>query len=90
MYLRERIVSDEASGRASVDPGLFYRFRFGRDVEFICLDTSKESFFRGKRLFEYPKHWEFVEKAFPAAQRMRIAAAPSARRRDRTPRAPIG
>lgn len=31
---------------------LFYRFRYGRDVEFICLDTSKEGFFRGKRLFE--------------------------------------
>ncbi len=64
MYLRERIASDEASGRASVDPGLFYRFRYGRDVEFICLDTSKESFFRGKRLFEYPKHWEWIEQTF--------------------------
>jgi hypothetical protein len=32
LYLRERIASDEASGRASVDPGLFYRFRYGRDV----------------------------------------------------------
>lgn len=51
MYLRERIASAEASGRASVDPGLFYQFRYGRDVEFICLDTSKEGFFRGKRHF---------------------------------------
>ena len=64
MYLRERVASDEASGRASVDPGLFYRFRYGRDVEFICLDTSKESFWRHKRLFEYPKHWEWVEQTF--------------------------
>ena len=71
MYLRERIASDEASGRASVDPGLFYRFRFGRDVEFICLDTSKESFFRGKRLFEYPKHWEWVEQTFAADEGVR-------------------
>jgi len=61
MYIRERIASDEASGRASVDPGLFYRFRYGRDVEFICLDTSKEGFFRGKRLYEYPKHREWIE-----------------------------
>jgi len=67
MYLRERIASDEASGRASVDPGLFYRFRYGRDVEFICLDTSKEGFFRGKRLFEYPKHWEWIEQTFESA-----------------------
>jgi tartrate-resistant acid phosphatase type 5 len=64
MYLRERIASEEASGHASLDPGLFYRFRFGRDVEFICLDTSKENFFRGKRLFEYPKHREWIEQTF--------------------------
>ena len=63
MYLRERVCSDETSG-ASVDPGLFYRFRYGRDVEFICLDTSKEHFFRGKRLFEYPKHREWIDKTF--------------------------
>jgi hypothetical protein len=64
MYLRERVASEEVAGRASMDPGLFYRFRFGRDVEFICLDTSKEGFFRGKRLFEYPKHWEWIEQTF--------------------------
>lgn len=71
LYLRERIASDEAAGRASLDPGLFYRFRYGRDVEFICLDTSKESFFRGKRLFEYPKHWEWVEQTFASDERVR-------------------
>jgi hypothetical protein len=71
LYLRERIASDEASGRASVDPGLFYRFKYGRDVEFGCIDTSKEDFFRGKRLYEYPKHWEWMEQALapdPAAR----------------------
>jgi hypothetical protein len=71
LYLRERIASDEASGRASLDPGLFYRFRYGRDVEFICLDTSKESFFRGKRLFEYSKHWEWVQQALEPSPEMR-------------------
>jgi len=65
-YLRERILSEEAAGRASFCPGLFYRFRYGSDIEFICLDTSKEEFFRGRRLFEYPKHWEWVEASFPA------------------------
>jgi hypothetical protein len=71
LYLVERTVSDEASGRASVGPGLFYRFRYGRDVEFICLDTSKESIFRGKRLFEYPKHWEWIEQTFQPAPEVR-------------------
>jgi tartrate-resistant acid phosphatase type 5 len=65
-YLHERIKSEEAAGRASFGPGLFYRFRYGSDIEFICIDTSKESFFRGYRLFEFPKHWEFVEQSFPS------------------------
>jgi tartrate-resistant acid phosphatase type 5 len=64
-YLRERVLSEEAAGRASFCPGLFYRFRYGCDIEFVCLDTSKEDFFRGRRLFEYPKHWEFIELSFP-------------------------
>ena len=63
MYLRERFASDEGAGPASVDPGLFYRVRYGRDIEFLCLDTSKEGFFSGKRLFEYPKHWAWLEAA---------------------------
>jgi tartrate-resistant acid phosphatase type 5 len=61
LYIRERIACDDAPGCASIEPGLFYRFRYGRDVEFICLDTSKEGFFKGKRLYEYPKHWEWIE-----------------------------
>ena len=65
-YLHERIKSEEAAGRASFGPGLFYRFRYGSDIEFVCIDTSKEAFFRTARLFEFPKHWEFIEQSFPA------------------------
>jgi hypothetical protein len=65
MYLRERLAGEEAAGRASVEPGLFYRFRASADIEFVCIDTSKEHFFRQGRLFQYPKHWEFLEGAFP-------------------------
>jgi hypothetical protein len=64
-YVRERILGEEAAGRASFCPGLFYRFRYGSDIEFCCIDTSKEDFFKGRRLFEYAKHWEFMECAFP-------------------------
>ena len=67
MYLRERLAGEEAAGRASLNPGLFYRFRASADVEFVCIDTSKESFFRRGRIFEYPKHWEFMQRAFPPA-----------------------
>jgi hypothetical protein len=62
-YIAERYGRDETVGRASLAPGLFYRFPFSRDVEFVCLDTSKEDFFGRRRLFEYPDHWAFVERA---------------------------
>ena len=66
-YIDERIAGEEAAGRASIDPGLFYRFRFGADVEFICLDTSKEAAFSKIRLFDHPKHRAFVETALATA-----------------------
>lgn len=65
LYLRERLATEEAAGRASLGPGLLYRFRVAQDVEFVCIDTSKEHFFRRGRLFEYPKHQEFLRGAFP-------------------------
>lgn len=64
-YIKERILGEEAAGRASFCPGLFYRFRYGSAIEFICIDTSKEDFFKGHRLYEYPKHWEFIEASLP-------------------------
>jgi hypothetical protein len=66
-FLMERAAGDEAAGRASIGPGLFYRFRYGADVEFLCIDTSKEDFFGRRRLFEYPKHLEFIEQSLPVA-----------------------
>lgn len=72
MYLRERLAGEEAAGRASVGPGLFYRFRATSEIEFVCFDTSKEDFFRRGRIYEYPKHWEFMQKAFPAGPEQAI------------------
>jgi tartrate-resistant acid phosphatase type 5 len=72
LYLRERLAGEEAAGRASVNPGLFYRFRVSSDIEFVCFDTSKEDFFRRGRLFEYPKHWDFIERAFPPEEQGRV------------------
>jgi tartrate-resistant acid phosphatase type 5 len=64
-YIAERIKGEEAAGRASTDPGLFYRFRYGSDIEFICIDTSRESIF-SQRLYKHPKHADFLSKALPA------------------------
>lgn len=63
LYISERIAGEEASGRASLDPGIFYRFRFGSDIEFVCIDTSKEEVF-DKRLYLSNNHREFLEKTF--------------------------
>jgi hypothetical protein len=48
--------------QASIGPGLFYRFKFGSDIEFICLDTSKEPHFK-HRLFENENHNNWVRTA---------------------------
>jgi hypothetical protein len=72
MHLTARLAGEEAAGRASVGPGLFYRFRVSSDIEFVCVDTSKEHFFRRGRLFDYPKHWEFMRKAFPSGDDGRV------------------
>ena len=54
------------SGRPRiVRAGTFLSRAYGSDIEFVCLDTSKEGFFKGHRLFEFPKHSEFVETSFP-------------------------
>jgi len=66
-YLCERLAGEAAAGRASFGPGLFYRFRYGSDIEFVCIDTSKEAFFRRHRIFRLPKHWAFVESSFAAS-----------------------
>lgn len=67
-FLHERFKGEETAGRASVDPGLFYKFRWGRDAEFICVDTSRNSLLFGKRFFEHPNHQAFLDSAFPAAE----------------------
>jgi tartrate-resistant acid phosphatase type 5 len=67
LYLRERFAGEDKYGRASIGPGLFYRFQYGRDAEFVCIDTSKESFF-AERLFEVPKHLDFLQCAFKPVQ----------------------
>jgi tartrate-resistant acid phosphatase type 5 len=67
-FLRERMATDEATGKASLDPGLFYRVAIGRDLELICLDTSKEHFFDRGRLFQHPEHAAFIDESLQIAE----------------------
>jgi tartrate-resistant acid phosphatase type 5 len=64
-YLAERLAGEEQAGRASLGPGLFYRFRYGSDVELVCVDTSRRSMLFGERFFRHPNHGPFLEGAFP-------------------------
>jgi tartrate-resistant acid phosphatase type 5 len=41
--------------------------RYGKDVELICIDTSKEHFFARGRLFDHPEHQAFLEETFKEA-----------------------
>ena len=66
-FLSERFFGEESAGRASIGPGLFYRFNYGADVEFFCLDTSRQSLLFGKRFFLHPNHASFVDSALPWA-----------------------
>ena len=65
-YVAERLAGEEQAGRASVGPGLNYRFRHGSDVELVCIDSSRRFLLFGKRFFEHPNHAPFLECAFPA------------------------
>lgn len=65
-YLAERLAGEEQAGRASIGPGLFYRFRYGSDIELVCLDTSRRFLLFGDRFFLHPNHAPFLETAFPA------------------------
>lgn len=72
-FLKERFVEDVLAGRASFDPGVFYRFCYGRDIEFVCLDTSKTSMIGGDRHFLHPNHAAFLSTAMaPGGPRWRI------------------
>ncbi len=64
-HLRERF--HDESDRASTDPGLFYRLRYGRDVELVCLDTSLDSADEGvHRFFQATEHRDWLRATFAA------------------------
>ncbi len=64
-FLNERFTGEESAGRSSIGPGLFYRFHYGSDIEFVCIDTSRQSFLFGGRFFEHENHASFLDTAFP-------------------------
>jgi len=55
------------SSEGRIGPGLFYRFRFGSEIEFVCIDSSRRSLLFGDRFFRHPNHAAFLQAAFPPA-----------------------
>lgn len=50
---------------ASVEPGLFYRFRYGRDLELVCLDTSVDTEDdEVHRWFQLERHRDWLRTTF--------------------------
>lgn len=61
-YVRERFSG--AQGLASIDRGLFYRVKYGNNVEFICVDTSRRAK-HAAPYFEDHANLTFLDAAFP-------------------------
>ena len=62
-YLKQRF--GKTADRSSVDPGLFYRLRYGRDVELVAIDTSMDGDNEDvHRHFQAPNHREWLEDVF--------------------------
>jgi hypothetical protein len=63
-FLEQRFAGEVDGRAASLKPGLFYRFGYGADIEFVCIDTTQASA-HGERFFDDPQHAAFLDKAFP-------------------------
>ena len=63
-----RFAEEAEVARASVDPGLYYRFRFGADLELVAIDTTEASDESTEHYYELPQHRDFLEEAFPPAK----------------------
>jgi tartrate-resistant acid phosphatase type 5 len=64
-FIEERFGGEAGTERSSLGPGLFYTFRFGRDIQLIAVDTSLATDLAERRFFDHPSHVEFLEEVFP-------------------------
>ncbi|HEU4541812.1 MAG TPA: metallophosphoesterase, partial [Jiangellaceae bacterium] len=66
-HVSERFAK-QRQDRASLGPGLFYRFRYGSGLELICVDTSEDSDNPDyHRFFQAPDHKQWLEEALAEA-----------------------
>ena len=60
-----RFAEEAEVARASVDPGLYYRFQFGADLELVAIDTTEASEEQADHYYELPQHRDFLEEPSP-------------------------
>jgi tartrate-resistant acid phosphatase type 5 len=58
----------DGEGRGRVGPGLFYRVSYGRDLDLVCLDTSKDPEQDVPRHFLGPEQSAWLEETFSQAR----------------------
>ena len=63
-HLESRLLPAQDEGRASLVPGLFYRFQVGSLLELLCVDTTWGEE-RGTHHFEEDRHRRWLEEALP-------------------------
>lgn len=67
-YIRQRFFSgNRDEGDAVKDNGLFYNFRFGRDVSFIAIDSARQTP-DGPRAFQKDTNKNFIKSVIPEIQ----------------------
>ncbi|MDX1621914.1 MAG: metallophosphoesterase [Nitriliruptorales bacterium] len=71
LFTQIRFKEEAETGRFSVDPGLYYQFDYGADLEFTAIDTTMASDLDTKYFFEHPEHREWLENAFPPEEEQR-------------------
>lgn len=64
-HLESRFSRAEGAGRASRDPGLFYRLRIGRLLELVCIDSTWGDDI-GHHYFDDDRHRSWLDETFPA------------------------
>jgi len=65
LYIRTRFEPRQETGRASIDPGLFYRLRVGALLELVCVDTTWGAE-RGTHWFDDPGQRAWLEQTLSA------------------------
>ena len=67
-HLESRFRGAAEEGRASCDPGLFYRVPIGGLLELVCIDTTRGDE-QGHHYFDDERHQQWLDDTFPAKTR---------------------